>query len=150
MYTHIFLSSSLYQLQTNQEKASIVTVTESVYEIMSYTDAALCALDATIQTILWRGEVEFEISNTISYTYNFFFGNGKKLDITKSSTKVCLWMPIHSIFFFFGGITVAEDLRLLPSFMFFALSWILLTIMFRNSRHPNPWKRTKVCTSKAK
>lgn len=56
-------------------------------------------------------------------------------------------MPIHSIVFFVSGITVAEDLTLIPSFLFFGAAWILLTKMYYGSNHPNPWKRCKVRVS---
>lgn len=52
-------------------------------------------------------------------------------------------LPAHSMVAFVVGVLVVEYPRLIPSFYFLAIAWLLLaTMMFRRD-HPNSWYRCK-------
>lgn len=52
-------------------------------------------------------------------------------------------LPLHSVYFFFAAITLAEHPSLCPSFFFLNIFWALFAIqIWRNSR-ANPWEKTK-------
>ena len=56
----LFISPSS---QSNTEKGSLANITERFYEILSYSDVFYLMIDTYIQLILWRGEIQFELSN---------------------------------------------------------------------------------------
>jgi hypothetical protein len=52
-----------------------------------------------------------------------------------------LKVPVNSMCMFFMATTVAEKPRLLPSYSFLFLGFVLMTSMGWRNNHPNPWRR---------
>ncbi len=50
-------------------------------------------------------------------------------------------IPLHSICAFIMAVTLVEKPRLLPSFSFLTLGWLLTVSMQWRITHPNPWRR---------
>lgn len=98
---------------------------------------------------------DFDVSFVSCDRYLFFRDNSHmnlslififyKIKNSLNGQKVSVWVPIHSMAFFFGGITLAEDFSLLPTFIFSSLTWMMLTLMVNTKNHPNPWSRCMVC-----
>lgn len=105
--------------EINEERSTMKTLSARTNEITSYSDVIFLAIDKLIQIMLWRGD--FEVS---------LFGKA-------------LALPIHSFVFFFSGMTVANNIQLLPSFVFFGLTYMSVCYMLSLSHHPSPWKRVK-------
>lgn len=52
-----------------------------------------------------------------------------------------LKLPVNSMCMFFMATTVVEKPRLLPSYSFLFLGFVLMTCMGWRNNHPNPWRR---------
>jgi hypothetical protein len=48
-------------------------------------------------------------------------------------------LPIHSFVAFLMGITLVENLNLLPSYLLFSIAWFLMATYEASMKHPSPW-----------
>ena len=51
------------------------------------------------------------------------------------------WLPLHSAIVFYFSVCLVERPQLFPSFLCFAMGWVMIANMFQRENHPNPWKR---------
>lgn len=91
------------------------TIKLYVDELMGYEVLKYYLIDSVVALLFWRGQVKF---------YGF-------------------WLPIHSMALFLAGITLAERPSLYPSFWFFGLGWMLLSLQTYRNNSSNPWHKTK-------
>lgn len=64
-----------------------------------------------------------------------FWRSHRKISLFGWKTK---W-PLHSIIAFVMGVTLAENLNLLPSYSLFCVSWLLAATNEERLRYPSPW-----------
>ena len=75
--------------------------------------------EAVITLLLWRGHFSVVISGR------------------------SFLLPLHSMIAFVTGVLVVEYPRLIPSFYFLSIAWLLLATMMFRRHHPSPWHRCK-------
>jgi hypothetical protein len=97
-------------------EASIESVKILLSEVLSYWDSLCFLLDVVLGVLLWRG----------------------RLRITKTRT---IWFPIHSVVVLASVVTLIERQELVFPVLLYYLAWLLLSINYHESGHPNPWKR---------
>jgi C2 domain len=98
------------------DEASLKSVKVLANEILSYGKNLCLALDATMETLLWRGRWQVAASKSI-------------------------WFPIHSVALFVAAVIVIERPNLTGPVLLYAFAWVLLSINYQASHHPNPWLR---------
>jgi C2 domain len=97
-------------------KASLQSVKLLANEIMSIQTDICFAIDVLIEIWLWRGR--WQVTKTMS-----------------------IWFPLQSIAVFAAAVIMLERPDLKVPIQLFAIAWILISINFHGSRHPNPWLR---------
>lgn len=55
--------------------------------------------------------------------------------------KAKMYLPLHSALLFTVGVIAAEHYSLVPSFILFGISWLLLSMSGNLSGDPSPWKK---------
>lgn len=95
------------------------TIQLYIDELQGYIVLKYYLIDAIKSILFWRGQVKI-------------FG---------------FWLPIHSVAVFFAGVTLAEKPSLYPSYWFFGLGWLLLSVQTWRNNTSNPWLRTKTFMS---
>jgi C2 domain len=96
--------------------ASIKSVKLLANEIMEYGKSFCFTMDVLMEILLWRG----------------------RLSLTQ---KINVWFPIHSIALFAGSIALVERPDMIIPIFLFGTAWILLSLNYHASYHPNPWLR---------
>ena len=109
----------------NTETASIDAVKLHANELMSYGSVFCYVIDVCLNIWLWRGRFDLSIP---------FLG-----------TKVNVWFPIHSIVLLIGAVLCIEMPTKIPAILLYSIAWILMSINFHVSKHPNPWIRCRSC-----
>ena len=71
------------------------------------------------------------------YYFSFVYAPEGHFPVTVYGTTFCI--PIHSSVAFLMGITLVENLNLLPSYFFFCIAWFLLATYEARRAHPSPW-----------
>lgn len=87
-------------------------------ELQGYADAVYYIKQAVMIVVLWRGHYQ---------------------------VKVCRCkckLPLHSVVAFVMGISLAENLDLLPSFIFLSIAWFFLATNQQRQRNPSPWHKS--------
>ena len=98
-----------------------------VHELQEIKDIVGLVKEALVTVVLWRGHYSVRLPGCC----------GKE----KSETKI--WLPLHSIVAFVGGILLIENFNLLPSMFFFGIAWIFLATMEKRRQHPSPWEQPR-------
>jgi hypothetical protein len=102
----------------DMEEPTVNTVKLYAAEVTSYWQHYCYFLDIMFEIFLWRGR--WHLSDTKSF-----------------------WFPIHSVAFAASILISLEYPHLAGAMFFYLLAWVMLSINFFASRHPNPWKRVK-------
>jgi hypothetical protein len=102
----------------NMSVASMDSVKLYARELMEYGSVICYVIDVMIGIWLWRGRATFPI-----------LGN--------------VWFPIHSTFVFTAAVVAIECPLLIPTVFFYSIAWMLLSIGYNCSAHPDPWQRCK-------
>lgn len=102
----------------NLQKLDMDALKAYANELSSYADIQYDIVDALQVVLLWRGH----------FPVNLF---GLKFRL-----------PIHSMVAFSMGVTLIENLNLLPSYWLFAIAWFLLATNGARHRNPSPWHRS--------
>lgn len=103
----------------DMEKASLTSVKMYAAELASSYESMCFVLDVMLGVFLWRGR--------------WMVGN----------TGWSIWFPIHSLALFVGVAVAIEYPRHLIPILLYGWSWLLISVNWHLSRHPNPWKRVK-------
>lgn len=101
----------------NMARYSIDYIAELVDELLKYQHVYYYLHAFLRDMLLWRG------SHDVSVV-------GRTLKL-----------PVNSLCMFFMATTVVEKPRLLPSYSFLFLGFVLMTSMGWRNNHPNPWRR---------
>lgn len=102
----------------DMEKVNLDSVKLYANELVAYWKNYCYFLDVMIGIFLWRG----------------------RLKVSKNRS---IWFPLHSTALFFTVALAFERPQLIPPIFFYGITWIMLSINYHASRHPNPWKRVK-------
>lgn len=90
-----------------------------IEEILALQNVVFYIQDACIALILWRGSTNVHIM-------------GRRLSL-----------PLHSFAAFFSATLLVERTELIPSFILFAMAWLLLATMEYRRTLPDVWSRCK-------
>lgn len=99
----------------DMEQSSLTSVKLYGKELVSYWGNLCYFWDVAFETWLWRGRIQ-----------------------------VCgfsVWFPIHSLVLFVSCVLCLEYPHKIVAIALYGLAWILLTVQYHASRHPNPWRR---------
>ena len=96
---------------------SIKSVKLLAREVMEYGGRFCFTMDVLMEILLWRG----------------------RCHITKSTS---IWFPIHSVVLFVGALTLVERPDWIVPISLYGIAWVLLSVNYYASSHPNPWLRT--------
>ena len=93
--------------------------------------------DAVYSVVFWRGH--FPVHLRVLQCPPLPSGEERRFwdRCTKQTT---IYLPLHSMVAFIGGILLAADFSLLPSFILFGFAWFLLSTSGHFSRFPSPWE----------
>ena len=98
---------------------SMMVFTKYIEELQSYEILLSFFAEAALVVWLWRGHYKLQV-----------FGKTIKL-------------PLHSFVAYVWAILVTCNFNLFPSFLLFAVAWLLLATNEHVKRHPSPWKTTR-------
>lgn len=101
----------------NMDDPTMKTTTMWFNELYSYGTVYFYIIDVIFNILLWRGRATI--------------------------CGISIWFPLRSIVTFVFAIAAIERPRHIPALFFYGLGWILLTMNYHWSRHPNPWQRCK-------
>ncbi|KAG7337322.1 C2 domain containing protein [Nitzschia inconspicua] len=101
--------------EENMQRYSMQALTAYRTELESLVGILYFVRSAILTVLFWRGQRR----------YNFFGWKAK--------------LPLHSVFAFFLGVTLVENLNLLPSYCLFCVSWLLVATNEERLRDPSPW-----------
>jgi hypothetical protein len=102
----------------DMEMVNLDSVKLYANELVAYWKNYCFFLDVMMGIFLWRG----------------------RLQVSKNRS---IWFPLHSMVLLFTVALAFERPLLIPPIFFYGIAWIMLSINYNASRHPNPWKRVK-------
>ena len=102
----------------DMEQPSVSSVKLYAAELVSYWKDYCFLLDIIFEVLLWRGRIR--VTKTLS-----------------------VWFPMHSIALFAAAVLLLERPDFILPITLYGIAWILLSVNYHASRHPNPWKRVK-------
>ena len=102
----------------DMEKASIDSVQLYANELLSSWKNFCYLLDVLMEVWLWRG----------------------RLQVTKNRS---IWFPVDSFVLLVAVAMLVERPSLVLPITLYGIAWALLSVNYRASRHPYPWKRVK-------
>ena len=133
----------LKAMELRRPKFHVNCLREKSLSVVRYTCFGECgdAEDQTFDLAVTRSYVNeiFEYKSVLSYCINdslksLIFWDGQ-VDI------LGMYLPIHSLVFFFTGVLLVEKPYMLPSFVLLAMAWIMLASLTVRRQHPSPWGR---------
>jgi hypothetical protein len=102
----------------DMEKVNLDSVKLYANELVAYWKHYCIFLDVMMGIFLWRG----------------------RLQVSKTRS---IWFPLHSMVLLFAVALAFERPLLIPPIFFYGIAWIMLSINYHASRHPNPWMCVK-------
>jgi len=117
-------------------------------EIMSYCDYKQYIVVATLDLIMWRCTYHFEMPvSNLNYVPSFLMKcavaiSPEKICAVRQLSKMTISLPLDSIVVFICGVTLVENISLLPTYIFFLCGWTLIAVLNWRQNHPDPWYRS--------
>ena len=95
---------------------SIKSVKLLAHEVLEYGSRFCFTMDVLMEILLWRGRCRLAKTTSI-------------------------WFPIHSIVLFTGAMILVERPDWSIPIFLYGIAWVLLSLNYYASSHPNPWLR---------
>jgi len=117
------------------------TLTSFVDELQEYKAVFPLIRSAVFTVVLWRGHLPVTLYIPSIPPRP---AESEQRGLLRHLFKpVTIKLPVHSAIAFFGGILLAEDYSLFPSFLLFGIAWGLLGTMEYQNSHPSPWRKKR-------
>jgi len=111
--------------RVNMEVATVDSVKFYANELMSYGPVYCYVIDVCLNIWLWRGRAE--------------------LTVPFLNKKLSVWFPIQSIVVLTAAVFCIEVPTMIPAIFLYSVAWILFSVNYHGSKHPNPWTRCVPC-----
>jgi C2 domain len=112
------------------------------YEVLTYTTRGLGYMhDASIKSVKLLGNEILEYGQSFCFTMDVLMEILLWRGRMPITDNICIWFPIHSIVLYVGSTTLVERPDLIIPIFLFGIAWILVSLNYHTSHHPNPWLR---------
>jgi hypothetical protein len=106
---------------------SLDAIYSLVSELQEYQIVTFYIQEALTNLLFWRINEEISI----------------RIPFVSSPNSITLYLPLHSMFAFFIGVTVVEKPYLFPSITMGCMGWMMLATMQFRLKHPSRWRSCK-------
>ena len=139
----ICIPPPLRYFQTDTKIFDMDTLTSLVGELQGYQDLLPVLRSAAFTVLLWRGHLPVTLQVPAIPPRPAVPTQPSQSLLRRMFKPWTIKLPIHSMIAFIGGILLAEDYSLLPSFLLFGIAWMLLATMAYQNSHPSPWRKKR-------
>lgn len=119
------------------------TLTSYVEELQGYQAILPMFKAAAFTVVLWRGHFPVKLYVPSIPPRHNDPDQPSQSFVRRLFKPVTIKLPIHSIVAFLVGVLLAENYNLFPSFLLFAIGWMLLGTQEYVNSHPSPWRKKR-------
>jgi hypothetical protein len=133
---HRFISIQKYDVH----QFDMNRLAEYVEELKEYQSLLPIFQEAALAVIFWRGH--YPVVLRVPQCPPSPGGDDRRL-WERYTKQITIRLPLHSVTAFVGGVLLADDFNFLPSFILFAVAWLLLATSSYVNDSPSPWNNRR-------